>query len=422
MSIQTTGGSADVIIVGSGPAGWTAALYAARANLSTILFTGLQAGGSPGGQLMLTSEVENFPGFEDGILGPELMANMRRQAERFGVRVVEDDVVRVAFGARPLQVFTGDESAQTAYRGKSVVIATGASAIWLGLPSEQRLIGRGVSSCATCDGFFFRNQEIAVVGGGDSALEEAIYLTRHAAKVTVVHRKETLRASKIMQDRARANPKIEWMLGREVAEVLGDENVRGLRLRRADGNEEELAVSGVFVAIGHRPNTDLFRGVIDMDEAGYIVATEHTATNVPGVFVAGDVHDRRYRQAVTAAGEGCKAALNAEEYITGEIWTDWSFGDGPTVGAGSESAAPRTTQPKITMYTTGWCPDCRAAKSYLTRLGLTWSEVDIEQTPGAADLVERWSGGFQTVPTFDIDGRIVVDFDREALDLALSVA
>ena len=313
----------DVLIIGSGPAGWTAAIYAARANLKTLLFTGLQSGGTPGGQLMLTTEVENFPGFRDGVLGPELMHQMREQSIRFGTELVEDDVTRVDFRRRPLTVYVGDD----AYHGKAVIVATGASALWLGIPSEERLRGRGVSSCATCDGFFFRGKEIAVVGGGDTAMEEANYLTTHASKVTIVHRRDGLRASKIMQDRARNNPKIAWALNNEVAEILGERGVEGVRLRNAvTGEESTLPVSGVFVAIGHRPNTELFKGQLDMDEQGYLLTKEHTASNIPGVFVAGDVRDHRYRQAITAAGEGCMAALDAQEYITGEIWTDWAIG------------------------------------------------------------------------------------------------
>ena len=325
---MTNGKYYDVLIIGSGPAGWTAAVYASRANLKTLLFTGLLAGGTPGGQLMLTTEVENYPGFADGILGPELMDQMRRQAVRFGTELVEDDVTRVDFRQRPLTVYVGEGEYEEAYHGKAVIIATGASAIWLGLDSEERLRGRGVSSCATCDGFFFRGKEIAVIGGGDTAMEEATYLTQHASKVTVVHRRDQLRASKIMQDRAFKNPKIDFAWNSEVKEIVGDKSVEGLRLRDiTTGEEKTLPVQGVFVAIGHRPNTELFRGQIDMDEAGYIVAKEHTATNVPGVFVAGDVRDHRYRQAVTAAGEGCMAALDAQEYITGDIWTDWAIGE-----------------------------------------------------------------------------------------------
>lgn len=439
------------MIIGSGPAGWTAAVYAARANLSTLVIAGLQAGGSPGGQLMLTSEVENFPGFADGILGPDLMDQMQRQAIRFGTHVLEDDVTRVDFSSgRPHVVYTGTGDAEVAHPARAVIIATGASALWLGRPGETRLRGRGVSSCATCDGFFFRNQDVAVIGGGDSALEEAIYLTRHASSVTVIHRRQDLRASKIMQDRARANPNISWALGNEVIDIVGEDRVEGVQVRNAESGEiTEIAVSGVFVAIGHRPNTDLFRGQIDLDADGYITTTEHTATSVPGVFVAGDVHDRRYRQAITAAGEGCQAALDAEEYLTGQIWTDWSMNDGEPVSEEIErtvseiierverdqrqpvATAPAKTEvqvatvsesPRVRMYTTSWCPDCYVAKRYLRQRGIDFDEVDIEETPGAAEMVEEWSGGFRTVPTFVIGDQVIVDFNRDALDRALEVA
>jgi thioredoxin reductase (NADPH) len=318
----------DVMIIGSGPAGWTAAVYSARANLKTVLFTGLLAGGTPGGQLMLTTEVENFPGFAHGIMGPDLMNEMREQAVRFGTTLVEDDVTRVDFSGKPLTAYIGEGDYEEAYYGKAVIVATGASALWLGLDSEEQFRGRGVSSCATCDGAFFRNKEIAVVGGGDTAMEEATYLTQHASKVTIIHRRDQLRASHIMQDRARKNPKIAWALNNEVAEIVGDKTVSGVRLRNTrTGEESELPVAGVFVAIGHRPNTEIFKGWLDMDDAGYLLTKEHTASNVPGVFVAGDVRDHRYRQAITAAGEGCMAALDAQEYITGEIWTDWAIGE-----------------------------------------------------------------------------------------------
>ena len=320
MQNGTTGKFYDVLIIGSGPAGWTAALYASRANLKTLVFTGLQGGG----QLMLTTEVENYPGFSEGIMGPELMHQMREQAVRFGTELVEDDVTRVDFSKRPLTAWVGDEP----YHGKAVIVATGASALWLGLESEERLRGRGVSSCATCDGFFFRGKEIAVVGGGDTAMEEATFLTTYAEKVTIIHRREGFRASKIMLDRARANPKIEWALHKQVVDVLGENGVDGVRLRDTrTGEESTLPVQGLFIAIGHKPNTELFKGQLAMDEQGYLLTTEHTASNVPGVFVAGDVRDHRYRQAVTAAGEGCMAALDAQEYITGEIWTDWAIGE-----------------------------------------------------------------------------------------------
>nr|BBH92643.1 thioredoxin reductase [Thermogemmatispora argillosa] len=298
----------DAIIIGSGPAGYTAAIYAARANLSVLVFQGYQVGG----QLMLTSEVENYPGFEEGILGPDLMEKLERQARRFGAEMLPEDVTAVDFSRRPF-VITSESGS---YLARAVIIATGASAKWLGLPSEQRLQGRGVSACATCDGFFFKGKEVAVVGGGDTAMEEALFLTRYASHVTVIHRRDTLRASKIMQERAFKNPKISFIWNSEVIEVLGEESVTGLRLRNVKtGEEQTLAVEGLFLAIGHQPNTGLFRGLLQMDEAGYIIPVEHTMTNIPGVFAAGDVTDRRYRQAVTAAGDGCRAAIDLERWL-----------------------------------------------------------------------------------------------------------
>jgi thioredoxin reductase (NADPH) len=298
----------DLIIIGSGPAGYTAAIYAARANLSVLMFQGYQVGG----QLMLTSEVENYPGFEEGILGPSMMEKFEAQARRFGAEMIPEDVSAIDFSRRPFKV-TADSGE---YLGRTIIIATGASAKWLGLPSEQRLQGRGVSACATCDGFFFKNKEVAVIGGGDTAMEEATFLTRYAKQVTVIHRRDTLRASKIMQDRAFKNPKISFIWDTDVAEVLGDEEVTGLLLRNLKTGEENiLPVQGLFLAIGHKPNTDLFKGVIDMDRAGYIVPVEYTMTNIPGVFAAGDVTDHRYRQAVTAAGDGCRAAIDLERWL-----------------------------------------------------------------------------------------------------------
>jgi thioredoxin reductase (NADPH) len=297
-----------LIIIGSGPAGYTAALYAARANLAPLVFAGAQSGG----QLMLTTEVENYPGFVSGIMGPELMETFRAQAERFGADIRDEDVTAVDLGQRPFAVDIEDGR----FYAHSVIIATGASARWLGLESETRLRGRGVSTCATCDGAFFRNKDIAVVGGGDSAMEEATFLTRFAAKVTVIHRRDHLRASKTMQDRALANPKINFIWNSEVVDVLGQQSVSGLILRdTVTGAVSELAVSGVFVAIGHHPNTELIQGQIDTDEAGYIQIGDHSFTNIPGVFAAGDVRDTRYKQAITAAGDGCKAALDAEKYL-----------------------------------------------------------------------------------------------------------
>jgi thioredoxin reductase (NADPH) len=297
-----------VIIIGSGPAGYTAALYAARANLAPLVF----AGSLSGGQLMLTTEVENFPGFVNGIMGPELMEYFREQAERFGAQVLYDDIVHVDFSQRPFLVATEEEK----YYAHSVIIATGASAQWLGLENEARLRGRGVSSCATCDGAFFRNVEIAVIGGGDTAMEEATFLTRFASKVHVIHRRGHLRASKAMQERAFGNAKIDFIWDTVVEDVLGDDTVTGLRLRNLKtGVVHVLPVAAAFVAIGHHPNTELFRGQIDTDDAGYITVLENTSTNVPGVFAAGDVHDTRYKQAITAAGDGSKAALDAEKYL-----------------------------------------------------------------------------------------------------------
>jgi thioredoxin reductase (NADPH) len=300
-----------VMIIGSGPAGLTAAIYAARANLEPIVL----AGSAAGGQLMLTSEIENYPGFPEGIDGPELMARFRQQAERFGSHIVDVDVDRVDFSQRPLRVWARGVE----YRGQSVIIATGASALWLNIESEQRLRGRGVSACATCDGFFFRDREIAVVGGGDSAMEEANYLTRFASKVHLLHRRDGFRASKIMLDRALAHPRIEIHTNTEIAEVLGESKVEGLRLRDTrTGDEQEIPMEGLFIAIGHKPNTDVFRDWLDVDEKGYLIAHEHTASRIEGVFIAGDVNDHRYRQAVTAAGDGCRAALDAEKWLVAQ--------------------------------------------------------------------------------------------------------
>jgi thioredoxin reductase (NADPH) len=298
----------SVVIIGSGPAGLTAAIYAARADLSPVVI----AGSAAGGQLMLTSDVENYPGFPDGIQGPDLMAAFRSQAERFGTRIFDVDVDKVDFSERPFRIWARG----TEYRAQSVIIATGASAMWLGLESEERLRGRGVSACATCDGFFFRDKEIAVVGGGDTALEEATYLTRFASKVHLLHRRDAFRGSKIMVDRAIENPKIEIHYNTAVEEVLGDAHVDGLRVRDTVSDEErQMVAEGLFIAIGHRPNTDVFRDWLEVDPKGYLVVHDETGSKVEGVFIAGDVHDHRYRQAVTAAGDGCKAAIDAERWL-----------------------------------------------------------------------------------------------------------
>ena len=305
----------NTIIIGSGPAGLTAALYAARANLKPLVIAGL----NPGGQLMQTTEVENYPGFPDGILGPELMQKMTKQAERFGAKVLSEIVAEADLTRRPFKIKTD----RGEYLGKTLIIATGAEANWLGLPSEQRLRGHGVSACATCDGFFFKGKEVAVVGGGDSAMEEATFLTKFASKVTILHRSDQFRASKIMLARAQADPKIVFMPNVEVAEVLGKDFVEGLKLRNtASGAETEFKVDGLFLAIGRTPASEVFKGKLELDEKGYgLISHGHTGTNVEGVFWAGDVADPRYRQAVTAAGDGCRAALDVEKFLAerGEI-------------------------------------------------------------------------------------------------------
>jgi thioredoxin reductase (NADPH) len=305
----------DVIIIGSGPAGLTAAVYAARANLAPLVIEGEPSSTSdqPGGQLMLTTDVENYPGFPDGILGPELMVRFRDQAARFGATLLTAKATKVDFSTRPRQVWVGDEE----HTADAVIVSTGAQSLMLGLEAETRLLGHGLSTCATCDGFFFRGDEIAVVGGGDSAMEEALFLTKFANKVTIVHRRDSLRASKIMQDRAFANDRITFLWNHVVTDLEGETRLTGARVRDVKTDEEStLTVGGLFVAIGHRPNTDLFRGVLDMDENGYLITRPGSAyTNVEGVFACGDVQDHTYRQAVTAAGSGCMAAIDAERWL-----------------------------------------------------------------------------------------------------------
>lgn len=299
-----------VIIIGSGPAGLTAAIYAARADLNPLMFEGSQAGG----QLMLTTEVENFPGFADGILGPDLMDQMRKQAERFETRIETVDVTRVDFSARPLKVWVGADEHQT----QAVIVSTGASARWLGIPGEERLRGRGVSACATCDGFFFRDRDIVVVGGGDSAMEEALFLTKFASKVTIIHRRDEFRASAIMAKRVMEHPKVEVVWDSVVEEMLGGDELTGIRIRNVRTDSiTEMSTEGLFVAIGHSPNTEVFRGQLEMDDVGYLTlrGDGSTATSVDGVFAAGDVADPTYRQAITAAGTGCQAAIDVERWL-----------------------------------------------------------------------------------------------------------
>ena len=302
----------NVIVIGSGPAGYTAALYAARADLEPLVLKGLEAGG----QLMLTTDVENYPGFADGILGPELMDQMEKQAQRFGGEILPVHVTDVDVSQRPFVVKAGDQT----WRAKTLIVATGATARWLGIPGEEKLRGRGVSACATCDGFFFRDRELIVVGGGDTAMEEAMFLTKFASKVTIVHRRDAFRASKVMQDRVFANDKIEVLWNTVLDEILGNDAVTGVMARDVmTGETREIATDGVFMAIGHDPTTALFRDSLELDDAGYLMVQEPTtATSVPGVFAAGDVTDHTYRQAVTAAGQGCKAAIDAERFLTEE--------------------------------------------------------------------------------------------------------
>jgi thioredoxin reductase (NADPH) len=298
----------DIVIIGSGPAGLTAAIYAGRALVKTLVI----AGRISGGQLMLTSGVENFPGFSNGIQGPELMQEMRKQAKRFGAEVIDEDADSVNFGHKPFKVNAGGR----VYTANAIIIATGSSAKWLGLPSEEKLRGRGLSSCATCDGYFFREKRVVVVGGGDTAIEEALFLTKYTTEVIVVHRREKLRASKIMQSRAFANRKVKFVWDSVIDEILGAEKVAGVKVRNLKSGEVSVVpCDGVFVAIGYQPNTKVFEGQIELDEKGYVVSKDFHHTSVEGVFVAGDVHDYRYRQAVTAAGEGCEAAMDALAYL-----------------------------------------------------------------------------------------------------------
>lgn len=311
--------NSTVIIIGSGPAGLTAAIYAARANLNPVVLEGEPSSTSdqPGGQLMLTTDVENYPGFPDGVMGPDLMQMFRAQAQRFGAEMVTEKVTKVDFSSRPFGVWVGEIGPEPTYSAESIIVSTGAQSIMLDLEGESELIGHGLSTCATCDGFFFRDQEIAVVGGGDSAMEEANFLTKFASKVTVVHRRDQLRASKIMQDRAFANEKIEFLWNHVVVDYLGDGKLAGVKVRNTQNSQEsELALDGLFIAIGHKPNTALFTGQLDMKDSGYLITKpDSTSTNVEGVFACGDVQDDVYRQAVTAAGSGCMAAIEAERWL-----------------------------------------------------------------------------------------------------------
>ena len=309
----------EVVILGSGPAGLTAAIYTARANLKPVVIEGepSSTGDQPGGQLMITTDVENYPGFPTGVLGPDLMRDFRSQAERFGAQMITEKATKVDFSDRPFKIWVGDTDTEPDYLSEAVIVSTGAQSIMLGLEAEERMVGRGLSTCATCDGFFFRDQEIAVVGGGDSAMEEATFLTKFASKVTIIHRRDQLRASRIMQERAFANEKIEFLWNHAVTDLLGEEKLQGAQVQNTQtGEESDLDVTGLFIAIGHTPNTGLFVGQLDMKENGYLTTDpDSTRTNVEGVFACGDVQDDYYRQAVTAAGSGCMAAIEAERWL-----------------------------------------------------------------------------------------------------------
>ena len=309
----------EVVILGSGPAGLTAAIYTARANLKPVVIEGepSSTGDQPGGQLMITTDVENYPGFPTGVLGPDLMRDFRSQAERFGAQMITEKATKVDFSDRPFKIWVGDTDTEPDYLSETVIVSTGAQSIMLGLEAEERMVGRGLSTCATCDGFFFRDQEIAVVGGGDSAMEEATFLTKFASKVTIVHRRDQLRASRIMQERAFANEKIEFLWNHVVTDLLGEEKLQGAQVQNTQtGEESTLDVTGLFIAIGHTPNTGLFAGQLDMKENGYLTTdSDSTRTNVEGVFACGDVQDDYFRQAVTAAGSGCMAAIEAERWL-----------------------------------------------------------------------------------------------------------
>ena len=309
----------EVVILGSGPAGLTAAIYTARANLKPVVIEGepSSTGDQPGGQLMITTDVENYPGFPTGVLGPDLMRDFRSQAERFGAQMITEKATKVDFSDRPFKIWVGDTDTEPDYLSEAVIVSTGAQSIMLGLEAEERMVGRGLSTCATCDGFFFRDQEIAVVGGGDSAMEEATFLTKFASKVTIIHRRDQLRASRIMQERAFANEKIEFLWNHAVTDLLGEEKLQGAQVQNTQtGEESDLDVTGLFIAIGHTPNTGLFAGQLDMKENGYLTTdADSTRTNVEGVFACGDVQDDYFRQAVTAAGSGCMAAIEAERWL-----------------------------------------------------------------------------------------------------------